>query len=411
MNRISRQFKFQWKPLLFGLAALATASGPATPARAQNQHYKVFLNMSYSGNIWQAAAGNGIKALAETAPYDKEVEFKTVISGTDVQRQISDLQSMIAAGANAILIYPLSPTALNRVIRQACEQKVLVFTYDSTVTEPCAYNVSNITARYGANSAQWMANELGGKGELIFNHGVAGTTVTKVYDQQAYHIFGKYPGIKIVGDFYGNWNDATSQEGVSKILAAHPNVDAIWTVDGTYGSLEAVMKARPDRLVVISGQSNNGYRLLIGDPAMQKKGLKGLSSSAGPAVGPFAFKVMMEVLTGKKKPTEHNIEYPLPWVPFQEIRMCSGDKFENGCNVFPEGKVPPLFIDTSLNGDLLPELNLAAVQEGKAVPGAKIQELAEIHYAENLPDVNCTKCEAPPNWLEPSLVKPIPVPK
>lgn len=59
-------------------------------------------------------------------------------------------------------------------------------------------------------------------------------------------------------------------------LAAHPNVDAIWTVDRTYGSLEAVMKVRPDRLVVISGQSNNGYRLLICDPAMQKKGLKGL---------------------------------------------------------------------------------------------------------------------------------------
>ena len=123
MKRILRQFKFPWKPLQFGLAALAMASGPATSARAQNQHYKVFLNMSYSGNIWQAAAGNGIKALAETPPYDKEVEFKTVISGTDVQRQISDLQSMIAAGANAILIYPLSPTALNRVIRQPASRK------------------------------------------------------------------------------------------------------------------------------------------------------------------------------------------------------------------------------------------------------------------------------------------------
>ncbi len=395
---------------LCGLIGLL-AAGVCAPASAQGQHYKVFLDMSYSGNIWQAAAANGIKALAETPPYDKAVEFKTVISGTDVQRQISDLQSMIAAGANAILIYPLSPTALNRVIRQGCEQHVLIFTYDSTVTEPCAYNVSNITARYGANSAQWMANEMGGKGELVINHGVAGTTVTKVYDEQAFHIFRKYPEIKIVGEFYGNWNDATSQEGVSKILAAHPNLDAIWTVDGTYGSLQAVMKARPDRLVVISGQSNNGYRLLIGDPAMQKKGLRGLSSSAGPAVGPYAFKVMMEVLTGKKKPTGHNIEYPLPWAPYQDIKMCGGDKFENGCNVFPEGKVPPLFIDTSLNGDLLPELNLAAVQEGKPIAGTSMQGLPDLHYAENLPGVNCTDCSQPADWLEPNLVKPIPIPK
>src|SRR3984893_7995187 len=129
-----------------------------------DQKYKVFLDMSYSGNSWQASAANGIKALAGTPPYDKSVEFKTVISGTDVQHQISDLQSMIAAGANAIIMYPLSPTALNRVIKQSCAKNILVFAYDSTVTEPCAYNVSNITARYGANTAQWMANQMGGKG-------------------------------------------------------------------------------------------------------------------------------------------------------------------------------------------------------------------------------------------------------
>jgi ribose transport system substrate-binding protein len=397
--------------LVGGLLGLAFAIGFCKPGHAQGQGYKVFLDMSYSGNIWQAAAANGIKALAETPPYDKQVEFKTVISGTDVQRQISDLQSMMAAGANAILIYPLSPTALNRVIRQACDRHILVFTYDSTVTEPCAYNVSNITARYGSNSAQWMVNEMRGKGTLVINHGVAGTTVTKVYDEQALHVFGKYPGIKIVGEFYGNWNDATSQEGVSKILAAHPELDAIWTVDGTYGSLEAVMNSRPDRLVVIAGQSNNGYRLRMGDPELQKKGLKGLSSSAGPAVGPYAFKVMMEVLTGKKTLAQHNVEYPLPWVPYQDVKMCSGDRFEGGCNVFPEGKVPPLFIDTALNGELLPELNLQAVNTGKAVPGATIQALPELRYAENLPHVNCSNCQEPPDWLEPNLVKPIPVPE
>jgi ribose transport system substrate-binding protein len=399
------------KPLLCGLAALAAISGLASPSRAQGPHYKVFLDMSYSGNIWQAAAANGIKALAETPPYDKEVDFKTVISGTDVQRQISDIQSMIAAGANAILIYPLSPTALNRVLRQACDKHVLVFIYDSTVTESCAYNVSNITARYGANSIQWMINEMGGKGEMVLNHGVAGTTNTVVYDKQAYHVLKNYPDVKVVAEFYGNWNDAISQEAVAKILAAHPNIDAIWTTDGTYGSLQAVMKHRPDRLVVIAGQSNNGYRLLMGDPAMQKKGLKGLSSSAGPAVGPYAFKVMMEVLTGKKKLAKHNVEYPLPWVPYQDVKMCSGDKFENGCNVFPEDKVPPLFIDTALDAKLVPELDLAAVEEGRPIPGETIQELPPVRYAENLPGVNCTDCKESPDWLDPNMVKPISPPK
>jgi ribose transport system substrate-binding protein len=143
------------------LVAAILVTGPNLYAQG-SPRYKVFLDMSYSGNIWQGAAANGVKALAATPPYDKMIEFKTVISGTDVQRQISDLQSMIAAGAKAILLYPLSPTALNRVLKQATEKGVIVCTYDSTVTEPSVYNVSNITARYGANSAQWMVNKLNG---------------------------------------------------------------------------------------------------------------------------------------------------------------------------------------------------------------------------------------------------------
>jgi ribose transport system substrate-binding protein len=376
-----------------------------------DQKYKVFLDMSYSGNTWQAAAANGIKALAGTPPYDKLVEFKTIISGTDVQKQISDIQSMVAAGAKAIILYPLSPTALNRAIQQASKKGVLVFTYDSTVTEPLAYNVSNITAHYGANTAQWMVNKLGGKGEIIFNHGVAGTAVTKTYDEQAYAIFKKYPGIKIVGDFYGNWNDAISQEEVSKILAAHPNVDGIWTVDGTYGSLEAVVKNRPDRLVVIAGQSNNGYRLMMADPALQAKGLQGVSSSAGPAVGGYSFKLMMELLLGKKKLTSHNVEYPLPWVEAKDVKVCSGDRFEDGCNVFPESKVPPLFLDTALDPKFLPELSLDAVQSGTPAPGAAIQPLPDPKYADGLPGINCQDCKAPADALEPNLVTPIPVQK
>jgi ribose transport system substrate-binding protein len=391
-------------------AILAAAGLLTQGAGHAEQRYRVFLNMSYSGNTWQAAAANGIKALAATPPYDATIDFKTVISGTDVQHQISDLQSMIAAGANAIVLYPLSPTALNRVIRQGCDRGVVIFAYDSTVTEPCAYNVSNITARYGANTAQWIVNQLGGKGELIFNHGVAGTTVTRTYDEQAYGVFKKYPGIKIVGDFFGNWNDATSQQEIAKILAAHPNVDGIWTVDGTHGSLQAVLNARPDRLVVIAGQSNNGYRLMMADPAMQAKGLKGLSSSAGPAVGGYAFKLMMEVVTGRKKLGGHNIEYPLPWVEAKDVKVCQGEAFVDGCNSFPSDKVPPLFIDTALNGELLPELSLSAVQNGVPTPGTSIQVLPEPRYADNLPGINCIECKAPQNWLEPNRVTPIPVP-
>src|SRR5258707_13794526 len=75
-----------------------------------DQKYKVFLDMSYSGNTWQAAAANGIKALAGTPPYDKLIEFKTIISRTDVQKQISDIQSMDTSGEQSHIPYLLTTT-------------------------------------------------------------------------------------------------------------------------------------------------------------------------------------------------------------------------------------------------------------------------------------------------------------
>ena len=157
-----------------------------------------------------------------------------------------------------------------------------------------------------------MVNKLKGKGEIIFNHGVAGTAVTKTMTNRPIISSKNILGIKIVGDFYGNWNDATSQEEVSKILAAHPKVDGIWTVDGTYGSLQAVLKNRPARLVVIAGQSNNGYRLLMADPAMQAKGLQGTVVERWAGRGRLYLQGDDgSFVEGKKKLTGHNVEYPL----------------------------------------------------------------------------------------------------
>ena len=47
-------------------AAGALLAGAAAPVHAED-HYKVFLDMSYSGNSWQASAANGIKAGQHTA--------------------------------------------------------------------------------------------------------------------------------------------------------------------------------------------------------------------------------------------------------------------------------------------------------------------------------------------------------
>jgi ribose transport system permease protein len=68
------------------------------------------------------------------------VDLRIQVAGPDAQRQIQQINSMVQGGADAILVYPISPTALNAVVKDACQPHVIDAAYDSVISEPCAYN-------------------------------------------------------------------------------------------------------------------------------------------------------------------------------------------------------------------------------------------------------------------------------
>jgi len=387
------------------LLAIAALTGTAS-AQDADKKFKIYLSLSYSGNSWQSEAANIVKALAATPPYDKQVELIEVISGTDPQAQISAYESMIEAGADGIVSFPISSTALNRTIKRGCDEGVLFFSYDATVTEPCAYNVSYITSGFGENTAQALVNELGGKGKIFLSRGVPGNSVDKRHTDGAMHIFNQYPGIEVAAEYYSYWDDRTTQQETAKALAAHPDVDGIWAQAGEYGAIQALLDKGGD-LVPVVGENSNGFRLALANPEMQAKGLKGVSSGSPPAQSGYAFKLMMEILTGKRELEPTNIQYPLPWVPADKVKLCEGDTFENGCNTFPNGKVPSSFVTEVFNPELLPELSLASALEGKPTPGATIQPLpADVTKAPNEPGINCQRCEPPADLYKLTDVEP-----
>lgn len=403
------QEKSMKKRLLASATAAALATGVAGQATAQDdEKFLIYMSLSYSGNMWQSEAANIVKALAQTPPYDEMVELREVISGTDPQQQISAYQSMIAEGADGIISFPISSTALNRVVRQGCEAGVLMFMYDATVTEDCAYNVSYITSGFGENSAQYLVNALDGEGRILLSRGVAGNSVDQRHTDGAMHIFNQYPGIEVVSEYYSNWDDRTTEQNTRQALASHPDIDGIWAQAGEYGAIQSLMRNDDGELVPVTGENSNGFRLALANPEMQAKGLQGVSSGSPPAQSGYAFKLMMEILTGQRELEAMDIEYPLPWVPADEVKLCEGDRFENGCNAFPAGTVPDSFVTEVFNPELLPELSIQSALEGEPTPGMTIQQLPAdvVVEAPNEPGINCRRCEPPENLYHLTKIEP-----
>jgi ribose transport system substrate-binding protein len=405
---IRRHRPWTWVSILAITLTALVAGGAPAPQAQEGKKFKVYLSMFATGGGWLTAASNAIKALAATPPYDKIVDLKEVISGPEPQKQIAAYESMIASGADAIITFPASVTALNRTIRRGCDKGVIFFTFGQAVTEPCAYQVQAITNGFGENGGQVMANLLQGKGKILVNHAFPGAAADKRHYDGFLSVIKKYPGMQVVAETWGRGSDEVSQAEAAKVLAAHPDIDGVFTQPGELGVIRAFLASGRERLPVVVGEGGNGFRLALADAELRRRGLNGVSSGGTPAEAAFGFKVMMEMLTKQRVQKFRRIAFPLPWVMADDVKICTGDRFENGCNTFPRDKVPDSFFVTIMGPpELLPEMSLTAALEGKPTPGATIGKInAELAPQPDTPGVNCEKCAAPPDLYRVTKVKP-----
>ena len=110
--------------------ALGFSAALTLAQTAEAKTYKMYLSMSYIGNDWQAEAANMVKAMAGSKLMRDKVTLGVQVAGPNAQRQIQQINAMVQAGADAIVVYPISPTALNQVVKSACDKGVLIFAYD-----------------------------------------------------------------------------------------------------------------------------------------------------------------------------------------------------------------------------------------------------------------------------------------
>ncbi|SEJ32929.1 sugar ABC transporter substrate-binding protein [Paraburkholderia diazotrophica] len=362
-----------------GQAALAAvlAGGLAFSGNAVAAgKYKIFLSMSYVGNDWQTEAANMVKAMAETPALKDKVDLEVQVAGTDAQKQIQQINSMVQAGAKAIVIYPISPTALNRAIRNACSKGVVVAAYDGEVTEPCAHNVTIDQKQAGTVTAEWLAKTINGKGNIVLINGVPGTSVDRARTEAAKAVFAKYPGIHIVAEGTGMWSQATARTELSKILATNSwdKIDGLWMQVGCFTAASMQLEAgiADDKIKPCAGESSNGHRVQMLPPGMVKGegtyrsiGYRSISYGAPPYSGAMALKLAVAKLDGKDFPQRVTLKLPL--VESAQSKLCktgSIDELKAGCTAFAQDKVPPGWF-ADIYSDETREVGFNAALSGK----------------------------------------------
>jgi len=356
---------------LGGLAAVL-------PAQAAEK-YKIFLSMSYIGNDWQAEAANMVKAMASHKSLADKVDLQVQVAGPNAQRQIQQINAMVQAGAKAIVVFPISPTALNQVVKNACDKGVVVIAYDAEITEPCAYNVHIDQTEAGRVTAQWLADKLGGKGNIVFVTGVPGTSVDTQRTAAAKAVFAKYPDIHIVSEAVGMWSQAVARTELSKILATHnwDEINGLWMQVGCYtaNSMQLEAGKKPEQLLPCAGEGANGGRIQMLPAGTEVEGAASpyaplgaprISYASPPYSGGLALKLAVEKLEGKDIPKLTVL--PLPLVTNETIKLCKEGTWEEmkaGCNAFSPAVVTNPGWFASIFSENTPEIGFNAALVGQ----------------------------------------------
>ena len=361
------------------LAAGLIASGTAADAA---EKHKVFLSMSYIGNDWQAEAANMVKAMAAHKSLADKVDLQVQVAGPNAQRQIQQINAMVQAGAKAIVVYPISPTALNQVVKNACDKGVKIFAYDGDISEPCAHNISIDQEEAGRVTAEWLVKKLNGKGDIVLITGVPGTSVDDLRTKAAKEVFAKHPDIKIVGEAVGMWSQAVARTELSKITATRSwdQISGLWMQVGCYtaNSMQLEAGKTPEQLLPCAGEGSNGGRIQMLPAGTEVEGAASpyaplgaprISYASPPYSGALALKLAVDAIEGKDVPMR--VTLPLPLVTNETVKLCNEGTWEEmkaGCNAFLPSLVSNPGWFGSIFSEQTPEIGLAAALVGQPEP-------------------------------------------
>ncbi|WP_309083572.1 ABC transporter substrate-binding protein [Chelativorans sp.] len=293
-------------------SALAPALAQGLPPLEQKDRYKVGFAQTESNNPWRIAETKSFQDVAGSCNWDL---VYTDAAGS-AAKQVSDVESMIAQGVDAIFLAPREEKPLVPAVMRAKAAGIPVFLVDRSVDPAVAKAGQDYVTFLGSDfvdqgkrAAEWLIeNFKGDKGVIIELEGTTGSSPAndrkKGFDER----IAQDDRFEIVASQSGDFARDAGRQVTETLLQAHPDMNVIYAHNdemaiGAIQALEVAGKKPGEDVTIVSIDGTRDALQAIIDGKM------GVTVESSPFFGPLACDTLKRYAAGEE------IE---PWVKVED---------------------------------------------------------------------------------------------
>jgi ribose transport system substrate-binding protein len=224
----------------------------ADVATAPAAKIRIGVSVPAADHGWTAGVGWWAKRAMELYP---DIEWQYQTAG-DPAKQTRDIETMMTKGVDALVILATQSEAMTPVAERAHDKGIFIVNVDRGFMKPVAdIFLEGDNKAFGRKSAQFMAERMGGKGNIVILEGIAGVTVNTDRVNAFKEVMKGHPDIKILDDQPADWSREKGLKVMQTFLTKHKKIDAVWAQDDdiALGAIKAIKEAGRDKEMWILG--------------------------------------------------------------------------------------------------------------------------------------------------------------
>jgi len=193
-----------------------------------------FSNASIA-NTWRVTGYAAMKY--ELSLHPEIGTFSETDAQENPEKQISDIEDLLTKDCDILIVSPATTEALTPAVEKASATGIPVVVFDRGVsTEDYVTFVTPIGGyAYGKAGADWLADQMGGKGNMLVLRVLPGVDVLENRWAAAREVFLEYPDINILGVEFTEHDPAKAKSLVLDYLQRYNQIDGVYADFGGVG--------------------------------------------------------------------------------------------------------------------------------------------------------------------------------